>query len=300
MNARSLVLLGLLAWSGCAGVNDSLRQAGSCRITRNARIELTLARNFMLAPANLDGHPTQLLLDTGAAVSTITPQAATWLHLPRDPHRLLLEGIGGQVLSDVVRAPTLELGGIILRDRRLSVGPIVSLPDADPPLIGVLGADVLGGHDIDLDVPRRRLGLYTVENCPDFHPWPQSSGLAVTRGSQGLLFTVVAIDGHAVRALIDTGARISVVSRRLAASIGVGKAALASDPLGNGRGFGAATMLLRRHRFARLQIGGLTVEQPVIAVTDHLFAGIDMLLGADVLGRRELWLSYPAARLYVR
>lgn len=300
MNASSLVLLGLLAWSGCAGVSHLPRQAASCRITRNARIELTLARNFMLVPANLDGHPAQLLLDTGAAVSTITPQAAAWLHLPRDPHGLLLEGIGGQVLSDVVRAPTLELGGMVLRDRRLSVGPIVPLPDADPPLIGVLGADVLGGHDIDLDVPNHRMDLYTVGSCPDFRPWPQSSVLAITRSSQGLLFASVAVDGHAVRALIDTGARISVVSRRLAASVGVGTAALASDPVANGRGFGAATTVLRRHRFTRLRIGGLAIEQPTIAVTDHLFAGIDMLLGADVLGQRELWLSYPAARLYVR
>ena len=300
MTARSIVLLGLLAWAGCAEVSSLPSQPVSCRITSNAGIELSLARNFMMVPARIDGHAIQLLLDTGAAVSTITPQAAAWLHLPRDPHGLLLEGIGGQVLSDVVRAPTLELGGMVLHDRRLSVGPIVSLPNADPPLIGVLGADVLGGHDIDLDVPNRRLSLYTVENCPDFRPWPQSSGLAIARSSRGLLFTAVVIDGHTVRALIDTGARVSVISRRVAASVGVGAAALASDPVANGRGFGAATTLLQRHQFARLQIGGLTVEQPTIAVTDHLFAGIDMLLGADVLGQRELWLSYPAARLYVR
>jgi predicted aspartyl protease len=165
---------------------------------------------------------------------------------------------------------------------------------------GLLGADILAGHDLDLDPPMQRAGLYTVADCPGFLPWPDAAGVALTRSASGLNFVIVDLDGHAVRAMLDTGARGSFMTRRLAASLGITEAMLAADPIFTKIGISRSEIDVRQHRFASISVGSTTWRDAPVAIADVAVPGVDMLLGADLLGRQRLWISPARSMLWLK
>ena len=116
----------------------------------------------------------------------------------------------------------------------------------------------------------------------------------------GLLFVSAEIDGRSVRALLDTGARSSLVTQRVAAGLGVTDDDLSRDPLVTGHGIGAGSVAFRRHRFDTVRVGGVTVQDMTVNIAPLPIAGVDMLLGADWLTGHRVWISPAAGRLFQR
>jgi hypothetical protein len=80
---------------------------------------------------------------------------------------------------------------------------------------------------------------------------------------------------------------------------GVSGAALDRDPVANLRGVGAQLVESRAHRFARLEIGGETLRDQVIVVTDLRLQDADLVLGVDFLRLRRVWLSYGSRQIFL-
>ena len=303
MPIRQCLLLSLIALlAGCAAPPAPEQQA-ACPVEKRAELPLTVFRNFLLVPAALDGGKALMVVDTGAEATTVTPETVQSLGLARvgAPNQLL--GVGGMTEGGgTVRLRHIELGGMARGGLDLDVGILPSFGATDRPVAGLLGADVLGSYDIELDLPRQTMTLYAVPPCPDFVPpgFTARDGDGMQPDGGGLLFVAARVDGKPVRALIDTGARSTLVTSSAAAALGVTDDALARDPLVAGRGIGTTALAFRRHRFDEVRVGAVAVRDMTVNVAPLPIAGIDMLLGADWLTGRRVWISRAAGRLYQR
>jgi predicted aspartyl protease len=294
----------LILWplSACAAPVRDTAQTDPCRPAKQVELPLREARNFLLTPATLDGRAATLLVDTGAETTTLTPQAVAALNLPRDAaHTRTLVGVTGNVNSAGAKLRELVLAGrIVGGPRTVGVGELPSLEGIDPPVAGLLGADVLAGFDVELDLPAGRMALYSPSTCTDWHPWAGGVQASFRRGHGGLAFLDVQVDGRAVRALLDTGARTSLLTREAALALGVTEATLDGDMARTGHGVGGGTLTLREHRFATFGLPGAVARNMILNVADLPLAGAELLLGVDYLGHRHVWISYATSRLYLR
>ena len=94
-----------------------------------------------------------------------------------------------------------------------------------------------------------------------------------------------------LRALIDTGASSSLITASGMFRLGVTPALLTPDPAGNGAGVGPARVPMHLHRFVELRVGPDVMRDPALWVASvRVVPIVDMLLGADWLQTRRVWL----------
>ena len=166
----------------------------------------------------------------------------------------------------------------------------------------MLGRDFLSAFDLDLDVAHRRLTLYQVRDCTGrFLPWPNTyASLPVTFPAEDAMVLPVLVDGRPLRALLDTGASASLIAAPGIFKLGLSQANLSGDLAEQVSGLGPRTITVHRHRFASLQVGGQTTNAPLLWVEPiRLFPITDMLLGADWVAGRRLWLSYTTRQVFM-
>ena len=293
---RCLWLIVLLLLAGCGA--PQLDQFGAaCTVIKRAELPLTLDHNFLLAPVWLDKTGAFLVVDTGAEVSLLTPESAARLTLAQDggPGTTLL-GVSGSVHSDNVRLHSMEVGAIHRADLSMTVGALSGFERTALPVSGLLGDDLLARYDVELDVPDHRMALYETRNCTGFSPvgfdaWHHDfEPVRLRRTASGLAFMSVTVDGKPLRALLDSGARSSLMTRAAAHAIGVTDAMLEHDPARKGQGVGTGDVVFRQHRFDRVAIGDTPPHAMEINVATTDLPAIDMLLGADWLATRRVWL----------
>lgn len=297
-----LLLLPLLAGlAACAAPSPGRKLAAGCSLERKAELPLRNVRNFMLTPVDLNGRPTLFVVDTGAEASTLTPQAASTLGLPPDPgHDSLLLGISGPVHAANVRVQRFAVGSVVRADQSIGLGDMPAFPGQQPPVAGLLGADVLADYDVELDLPQQRMSLYKLHDCAGFTPWPGALAVPMVRTRSGLAFVDAIVNGMTVRALLDTGARTTLLARETAVGLGLTPAALAHDPQRTGIGIGMTGIDFRQHRFAELGLPGAVEHDVPANIAELRLPGVEMLLGADYLGPHRIWISYATNRLFLR
>lgn len=275
-----------------------------CSLTLRAEVPLRNLRNFMLAPARLNGRAVTMIVDTGAEVTTITPDAIALLGLDSAPDTgkpHLVHGVTGDVQARNVRLQDIALGGQVLRrNSGADVGQLPGFPGVDPPVAGLLGADVLSGYELELDLPARRMALYSAVGCAGYTPWPGALAVPVQRNRNGLVFADALVNGRRVRALLDSGARTSLVRRSTAITLGVSASQLAADSEQTGVGVGLGSVTFYQHRFEQIGLPGDTEQNVLADVAEMHLSGIEMLLGADYFGQRHVWISYGTGRVFLR
>ncbi len=94
-----------------------------------------------------------------------------------------------------------------------------------------------------------------------------------------------------VRMLIDTGASCSVIARRLAEELKLQKMALKTPVNIHGRKYQQSYVLVRD-----IRLGPITTSRTCIAA-DIPLPGVEMIVGLDVLRRRNLTIDLEAGRL---
>jgi hypothetical protein len=108
------------------------------------------------------------------------------------------------------------------------------------------------------------------------------------------------VDGRPLRALVDSGASASLVTAAGMFRLGLTPALLAHDPGGNGRGIGPKPVPMYRHRFSELRVGPEITRDPVLWVASvRVVPIVDLLLGADWLTPRHVWLSFATKQMFV-
>jgi predicted aspartyl protease len=102
-----------------------------------------------------------------------------------------------------------------------------------------------------------------------------------------------------VPALIDWGARSTVMTVAAAGRLGVTDAQLASDPTTSSHGVDQNEIPVRVHEFSNVHIGSQAFSKVRIQVGELKLTGASMLLGVDYASVRHIWLSYNSQQMFV-
>lgn len=269
---------------------------------------MQLVQNRPLVELAVNGRAAIFLLDTGAERTVFADTAVRELDLARDQWvSSSIRGVGGVIERTANAVPrSFALGGVALRRR--GVNPALSFVVAPLPwhelggrtISGLLGADYLSSFDLDLDLARGTLALYDTTDCAHAPiPWgPANVPVPLQRPRPYVLLAPVAIDGRTLLAQLDTGASVSLVSRKGAARLGITPETQA--PASSARGIGRQSLPLRSRVFATVCLGPVEYRNLTLAIGAPAggFA-FDMLLGMDLLRGRHAFISYATNRLLV-
>jgi predicted aspartyl protease len=297
----------LLAALAAAGAAHAQTTAGGpdCKVVRQDQLPLVESHGRFSVEVRLNDQAVAMLLDTGAQRAALSRGAADRLRLPTDPGRTLRAiGVGGRTAGEHPRvARTLRFGPMVWPQYALQTVNIVRPEQAGDPAapVGVIGADMLSAYDVELDFPARTATLYAVSGCDgDFVPWPgRHDVLAPLSGPPDLFVIPMALNGHAIRALLDTGSNTSSLSLAAARAAGVDAAALKGDRADSYIGASGVAVGAHRRRFDSLAIGTARFSNARISVQDSDFSAFDMLLGMDYLAGHKLWLSYRTHQVFI-
>lgn len=298
---------------GCVALSLTWFVVGAhaaCTVRERGAVSYAPAANHILVPLTINGTNANVILDTGAARSLVTPEAVRRLGLARDEWiATTMRGVGGIVEHPNVDPRSLALGGVPLhphtltQDISLTVG---EMPGFAPPglvLDGLLGRDLLSPFDLQFDIPDHRLTLYDVHECSgQFVPWTgYHAVLPAAMPISKAMVVPVMVDGQRLRALLDTGATSSVILAPGMVRLGLTPETVAHDPGGLVRGIGPHPREMHRHVFRSWQVGPGLERNPTLWVTDvRVFPPIvDALLGADwLLAQRRVWISFATAQVF--
>jgi predicted aspartyl protease len=282
---RTLLLVLLVI--GCA-------PAGPCRLQQVANLPATVDAGRLEMTGRVNRVDTQLIVDTGAERTVLTMSTINELLLARSRlSRNQLTGVSGAVNNADVFAD-LQLGNENFA-QRFAVTNV-------PGLHGLIGVDLLGDYDVELDIPGRRVRLWKPSSCgANDLPWsgPRSE-LPVHMTWNSQLIVTVKIDGKPVNALLDSGASISLLQTGTARRLGVTQAALAADPEVSVHGADGGSINVRIHRFGTVGAGNYQIANPQIGVGESQLISPEMLLGLDYLRNRRVWISYRAERVFIQ
>jgi hypothetical protein len=299
MNWRILVCL-LLLWPKLV--------SAACEVRQLAVVPLEIAGTVVLTPVMVNGIPGTFILDTGAAQTVVTPDAVSHFGLALDEWTAsTMRGVGGIERRRNADPRSVELGGVALhrrslaRDMTLRVVTLARSAVGGRQVDGLLGRDFLSAFDLDLDFPRRSLTLYDVHDCAGkFLPWTETYlSVPVTNPTESALVVPVELDGIPLRALLDSGASRTLVAAPGMARLGLGLERLQGDTSQIVGGMGPHTVTMWQHQFGKLRIGDETFPNPVYFVAPIQLQPIcDLLLGADWLMGRRVWISYATNQLF--
>ncbi len=286
----------------------ALARAG-CTVQPRTAVPLHVFGGTIAVTVTVNGIEALFILDTGAARSVVTRAATTRLNLARDEWvGTSMRGIGGVERLPNANPRSISLGGVALfrrtltHDTSLTVGSLPRTEVAGRVIDGLLGRDFLSAFDLALDMPGKALTLYDVSGCTGrFLPWTRPyTALPVENPADTALVIRITLDGVALRALLDTGAGRTLVAAPGMARLGLNAADMAADPTQSVSGLGPNTVTMHRHRFQSLRAGASVMEAPALWVAPVRLTPItDMLLGADFLAGRHLWISFTTRQVFV-
>lgn len=158
------------------------------------------------------GAPVTFVVDTGANVTAVSPEA--FAASGGDPDRGFLvrgRGAGGAVAGmRVVQGLDLQLAGRTFEIGAGVVMPLPSLGPGEPPLAGLLGRDVLRRHVVEID---DRTATFTLHPEGAVLPVADDDVVLPMRRVRGGLTVVTAfVEGQRADAVLDVGASVTVLN----------------------------------------------------------------------------------------
>jgi Aspartyl protease len=281
----------------------------ACRVDLMSTVPIDMVDGHILVTVQVNDVDATFILDTGAERTLMGDDVVRRLGLARDGWvASTILGLGGYEQRPNALPRSMRLGGVTLRrktltgDTSVTVGPLPVTALAGRPIAGLLGRDFLSPFDLDIDLPGRMLTLYDVRGCSAaFLPWTMSyATIPATTPIGAAMVVQVIVDGRPLRALLDTGASASLITSPGMFRLGLTQEMLARDPGSSGAGVGPAPVYMHLRRFTELRVGPETTRNPMLWVAPvRVVPIVDMLLGADWLRSRRVWVSFATRQIFV-
>lgn len=300
--SRTLVTLALLL----PLLSHAGGDAGTCHYVPVAKLDIDFSERTLrpIVGGSVNGMPVRMLVDTGAYETKLLKASAERLGLtPRSTGRYS-EGVGGSAINYVANVDDFSLGGIHTGRTRM---PVLGARDGgDRDLI--VGANYLLQTDMELALAERYLRFFRASGCDDTYLAYWSSDAMeipfagrVGRTNQPLVN--IELNGVKLKALLDTGATQTVVTRRGAELAGVrldGPGVVKASRVG---GVGDALLDSWSADFKRFRIGDETVNNPRLRIVDDFPQGrtteFDVVLGVAFLRAHRILFAMSQDRLYM-
>ena len=279
---------------------------------------MRLERNEVLVDGSINGQSVGIKLDTGSTRTLILRSAAKRLGLTVRRTRAQMFGVGGETDLDVAYVNDFKVGETARENWRMLVA---GEQDRGGTVAVLLGEDFFRTFDIEFDLAHGSVRLFQPKDC-------EGASLAywVTDGAASVITVepidatrpkvtlTIRVNGHPVKALLDSGASTSVLNLREAAAAGVGPETAGVLFLGNSAGLGRKLVATWAGPFQSVQIGDEVVSDTMLSFAD-LFRDAtyrpkdslvprsvedlpSMLLGTDFLLAHRVLISHSRQKVY--
>jgi tetratricopeptide (TPR) repeat protein len=296
----------LLVWLAAAAPAT----ASGCTLGKLAELPVTMEGLVPTVPAKVDGVDIKLIADSGAFFSLLTPQAAAKARLRVGDAPLGLPyivGIAGSEDVNLATAKEFSLAGATFhRADFLVAAPQLGAEGVD----GLLGDNFLSYADVEFDLANGVIRLFKPMECAartNFAYWTtgevETADITPATHLANHIVVDVKVNGHDMRAELDSGTPRSFISRTAARMAGVS----VDDPgvkLGgmNG-GIGHKVFQTWIARFASFAIGDELVKNAMLRIGDadvgsDTSAPVQMLIGADFLLSHRVYVANSGRKLY--
>jgi predicted aspartyl protease len=272
--------------------------------TRPVAVFPLQADGIPIIPVVLENRTALMMVDTGAEATSITVRAAQLLSLPVDPHHRSVIG----TVADQQVFPNVLLNH--LRTGPLDFGPqsLTAMNSAGPSTVagqivaGLIGMNLFGGFDIELNIAGHVLALYPPAVCtPAEPPWPRGTyeTLEIQPTARNRILVPVLLNGSRLMAVLDTGAEGEVLTRDAAARVGAGTVQIDTGQVSHGIAADAKVFTSRTLHFDSFSVGGELYRDVDFPIVDSDL-GADMLLGDNWMRSHRLFISAASQRLFVQ
>lgn len=288
-----ILLLGMNLLAGC----DAPVKDGSCTIGTLGRLPLYSSHNVPVVRATINKHPVLFEVDTGAYNSVLGEEYAGMLELSYSGGMVRAIGVKGTEFQRIVQVDDIGLGGATNTNHAfvMTSQPFHPTRPPLPPLVGMIGAEILLATDLVIDMPHHQMQLLDMKRCP--YPMPLWKGtmhtVRIDRDLDDMkLHLHFALDGgEPIRAVFDTGASRTVIPLRMARKLGVTDAMLKNDrSTTDVQAVGDDKVTAYHHRFRTLTLGDFTIHNPEVIIMDN--DTLDYaLFGADFLRHHRVWIT---------
>ncbi len=287
-------------------VEASAATAG-CKLEQIAELPVTMQGMRPVVAVTINGQDGKFLADSGAFFSVLSPASAAAFHLRvrPAPFHFLMTGVGGTTEAEVATVDHLTVAGINFpRKWDFAVGGS-EIGDIN----GILGQNILRMADVEYDLANGAIRLIKPQgNC-------RSTNL-VYWGKNDTAYSVMDIawadlqhphttgaaflNGKKIRVMFDSGASLSVLTRRAAERAGITPESPGTTPAGFNSGAGQKYLQTWIAPFQVFEIGQEEIRNIRLRFSDDLLPGldIDMLLGADFFLSHRIYVASSQNKLY--
>jgi tetratricopeptide (TPR) repeat protein len=284
------------------GIFGTAAAADRCTMVRLPDIPVTMHGLTPLVFAKIDGTKEPLILDSGAGDSTLALAVAVRLNLPRRRAHFDAVGVtGARAVPAIATARTFAFDGSTFH----SVDFIVTPAFFEAGAAGLLGQNVLQLADMEYDLANGVVRPTRPVGCGDrpLAYWRTSQhvfALKLQRTSAAHLNLIgrARVNGTPIRVLFDTGAAHSILSLRVANSIGLTPHSSGVSPAGNIFGVNGRPKPVWSATLASFDIGGESILHARVLIGDIEDSEADMILGSDFFLAHRIYVANSQHKLY--
>ncbi|QSQ19493.1 aspartyl protease family protein [Pyxidicoccus parkwayensis] len=159
--------------------------------------------NRVYIPAKVNGHETQVLLDSGAEMTVVDTAYARELGL-KTQGQLAAVGSGGQAQAQLAGGVDISIGDLRLTGLTVAIIDLAEVARAiGHPLPVILGKEAFNQLVVDVDFPNRRVAFHEASS---FKAPPRAVRLPLVESAGGQRAVQVSIEGRpAIPVLFDVG-----------------------------------------------------------------------------------------------
>lgn len=295
---RSLIVAAALMWPF-----DSF---AACVIGKLADLPVRMEGLRAFMPVKLNGNEVQMVVDSGAFYSTLSPPGAAALNLKARPTSAIsyVQGVNGTADVLLASVDTFVLDNIPMKGKWEF---LVGGSDLGGDAVGLLGENILGLADTEYDFSKGIIRLMKPMGCADkpLAYWAATEKLPMEEMNiqyvGKITFHIVGtaeLNGHKIRVQFDTGAPTSVLTLAAAKRAGVTPQSPGVVPTGTGYGVGRGRYQTWVGPFASLKLGGEETRHTRIRFGDVTLGEEDMLLGMDFFLSHHIYVANSQHKLY--
>jgi predicted aspartyl protease len=305
-------LLIVAAAIGLAGASMAVAAASKCKLVRIEEWPVLQERDHLVVDGAINGQKTGIILDTGAMDSLILRSAAVRLGLDRRWLRGYLSyGVGGETEVETAYVEEFKIGQAARKGWWVMVA---GERDFGGDAAFLLGEDFFQQADVEFDLAHHAVRLFQPKDCNgvSLAYWATDvvGEVEIDKidGRRPWIVLTVRINGHPVKAMVDSGASSSLLDKRVAAGLGVTPETPGVVAGGRTIGLGKKSVDVWIGRFQSFAIGNETIKDTTIKFAD-LLAEVPgdvpegarmppMVLGIDFLRAHRVLVAHSQRKIY--
>jgi tetratricopeptide (TPR) repeat protein/predicted aspartyl protease len=278
--------------------------ARACTLGKLAELPVTMHGLVPTVPVKVDGADITLLADSGGFFSLLTPQAAgrAGLHVGPAIGVDSVVGLAGQERAGVATAKDFSLAGYTFHHADFLVAaPQLGQAGVD----GILGDNILSYADLEFDLANGAIRMFKPIGCSarnNFAYWApnnfETADIAPAVRPSFKIIVNIKVNGHEMKAVLDSGAGRSFITRTAARAAGVSVDSAGVKPTGMGGGIGHRDYQTWLARFDSFAVGDELIKNAMLRIGDAEMADAQMLLGADFLLSHRVYVANSERKLF--